>query len=184
MKKRDLKILAIKAGCPERTIYRALNDIGIADLGNYSEDIADLTIAYLKVTGKVKDEIRNTLKRTILSLAYPQPPAIGFDSEFKEFLLQQCKIKDKQIEKYASDISEISLSKDKQIATYTEALTDMSSKLLALLDDQSMLRVQDTGTLQRLYDKNVLAELLTELEPGTSTHTNVELLLKKMNKRS
>ena len=173
MKKKDLKILAVRAGCLERSVYRALDDIGIADLGNYSDDIVNLTITYLKVTGKERNDLRDTLKRTILSLAYPTIPAVGLGSDFKEYLIEQSRQKDKQLKK-----------KEKQVDRYSEAVVTLSNKLLGLVDDISMLRIQDTGTLQRLYDKNVLADLLSDLKPGTAEHTAVNLLLQKANEKN
>lgn len=169
MERAQIDILAKNSGKTVRTVFRALKDLGLSDNKTLSDELIDMVVIYLRIEGDHQGELRRTLKRQIEKLSLPvgQDP---FASDFKEYLLQQSRHKDKQLKK-----------KEKQIDRYSEAVVNLSNKLLVLVDDISMLRVQDTGTIQRLHDKNVLADLLLDLEPGSPAHEAISLLLKKTN---
>ena len=162
-------MLAKKSGKTTRTVFRVLNDLELSDKKTLSKQVINMVVIYLRIDGANQSELRQTLKGQIEKSSLPVKET-SFDSDFKDYLLEQSKQKDKQLKK-----------KEKQIDRYSEAVVGLSNKLLVLVDDISMLRVQDTGTIQRLHDKNVLADLLTDLEPGSPAHEAIQLLLKKTN---
>ncbi|MGB3152507.1 MAG: hypothetical protein WBB27_17765, partial [Maribacter sp.] len=154
MEKAQIDILARNSGKTVRTVFRALNDLGLSKNKTLSDVLTNMVVIYLRIEGEHQGELRRTLKIQIEKLSLPVQRE-SFDNDFKKYLLEQSKQKDRQLKK-----------KEKQINKYTEAIVGLSNKLLVLVDDISMLRVQDTGTIQRLHDKNVLADLLLDLEPG------------------
>tara|TARA_R110002167_G_scaffold127163_8_gene308565 strand:- start:736 stop:1254 length:519 start_codon:yes stop_codon:yes gene_type:complete len=172
MDKATINILSKNSDKHIKTVSRALNDLELSDKKTLSKDLINLVTIYLRIDGTNQGELRQTLKLQIQKATAPIKEA-SFDTEFKEYLLEQSRQKDKQLKK-----------KEKQIDRYSEAVVSLSNKLLGLVDDISMLRVEDSGTVQRLYDKNVLADLLTDLEPGSNAYASIELILKKMNDKN
>ena len=168
MKKQLIERLARESGKNVRTVTRALESLRLSAKQDLDDTVKDLIIIYLRIDGPNKSGLRASLSQRIYCL--DQSAQVGLDTEFKDYLIAQSALKDKQL-----------LKKDKQIARHSKAIVGLSNKLVTLVDDISMLRVQDTGTVQRLYDKNVLADLLTDLEPGSAAHSAVEQLLKKLN---
>jgi alpha-galactosidase/6-phospho-beta-glucosidase family protein len=169
MDKATINILSKNSDKHIKTVSRALNDLELSDKKTLSKDLINLVTIYLRIDGTNQGELRQTLKLQIQKATAPIKES-SFDTEFKEYLLEQSRQKDKQLKK-----------KEKQIDRYSEAVVSLSNKLLGLVDDISMLRVADSGTVQRLYDKNVLADLLTDLEPGSNAYASIVLILKKMN---
>jgi len=169
MDRAQINILAKKSGKTTRTVFRILNDLELSDKKTLSKELINMIVIYLRIDGANQTELRQTLKGQIQKVSGPVTETFS-NIDFKEYLLEQSKLKDKQLKK-----------KEKQIDRYSEAVVGLSNKLLLLVDDISMLRVQDTGTIQRLHDKNVLADLLTDLEPGSPAHDAIHLLLKKTN---
>jgi len=169
MDKATINILSKNSGKHVKTVSRALNDLELSNHKSLSKELLNLVTIYLRIDGTNQSDLRATLKVQIQKVALPVKE-LTFDHEFKTYLLEQSAKKDKQLKK-----------KEKQIARYSEAVVSLSNKLLALVDDISMLRVEDKGTLQRLYDKNVLADLLTDLQPGSNAYISIEHILKKMN---
>jgi|TARA_R110002074_G_scaffold106578_2_gene230210 alpha-galactosidase/6-phospho-beta-glucosidase family protein len=172
MDKATINILSKNSDKHIKTVSRALNDLELSDKKTLSKDLINLVTIYLRIDGTNQGELRQTLKLQIQKATAPIKEA-SFDNDFKEYLLEQSRQKDKQLKK-----------KEKQIDRYSEAVVSLSNKLLGLVDDISMLRVEDSGTVQRLYDKNVLADLLTDLEPGSNAYASIELILKKMNDKN
>lgn len=172
MDKATINILSKNSDKHIKTVSRALNDLELSDKKTLSKDLINLVTIYLRIDGTNQGELRQTLKLQIQKATAPIKEA-SFDSDFKEYLLEQSVQKDKQLKK-----------KEKQIDRYSEAVVSLSNKLLGLVDDISMLRVEDSGTVQRLYDKNVLADLLTDLQPGSNAYASIELILKKMNDKN
>lgn len=169
MERAQIDILATKSGKTVRTVFRVLSDLALSDEKTLSKEVINLLVIYLRIDGNNQSELRRTLKDQIKKIVLPEKE-VSFDSDFKQYLLEQSKRKDKQLKK-----------KEKQIDKYSKAVVGLSNKLLILVDDISMLRVQDTGTIKRLHDKNVLADLLLDLKPGTPAHDSISLLLKKTN---
>ncbi len=169
MDRAQINILAKKSGKTTRTVFRILNELELSDKKTLSKELINMMVVYLRIDGANQTELRQTLKGQIQKVSEPVTETFS-NSGFKDYLLEQSKLKDKQLKK-----------KEKQIDGYSKAVVSLSNKLLLLVDDISMLRVQDTGTIQRLHDKNVLADLLTDLEPGSPAHDAINLLLKKTN---
>lgn len=172
MDKATINILSRNSDKHIKTVSRALNDLELSDKKTLSQELINLVTIYLRIDGTNQGELRQTLKLQIQKAAAPIKE-VTFDNDFKEYLLAQSSNKDKQLKK-----------KEKQIDRYSEAIVALSTKLLGLVDDISMLRVEDSGTVQRLYDKNVLADLLTDLEPGSTAYASIEHILKKMNDKN
>lgn len=172
---RNIDKIVKVSGRSLRTVQRFIAEIGIKDIDGQTSDIINLICTYLLIDGANKKTLRDTIKRQIESLL--DNVEEKFDSDFKKYLLKESDLKNELLRNLSRTLE----SKDEAISRMGDSLGRLSLDLVRLLDDISMLRIEDKGTVQRLYDKNVLADLLTDLSVDSEAYLAVRALLDRLN---
>lgn len=186
MGKTTIDRIIASSGKTRRTVDRVIVELELAKQKPFSKELADLIIVYVSISGDNKKEYRNIIKNQIDNLIVPKKETA--DDTLQKYLLQEIgyykeivKKKEETVEAKDKEIKKLRKSKDKQVNKHIETITDLSKKMIEMLDDISMLRVEDKGTMTRLYDKTVIADLLTDYEPGSKQYQIIKTLLHKLN---
>lgn len=182
----NLQYIIDQTGFSSKQIKRILKELGIDYVQTLSQELLDFVCVYTSIGGQNKAKNRLKVKAHITGLINPVEE-FSIDKEYKELLADQMSVKDSQLkskDELLQKLIEGEQKKDEIIAKTMNANTNLTLQLVKLLDDISMLRIEDKGTLQRLYDKNILADLLTDLPIEGAAYKALKTTLDRLNKNN